>query len=46
MTEFSGGGDKIDFDGNTLVLECENTEYVYISGLEIFQFKVDDKFID
>ena len=23
MTEFSGAGDKIDFDGNTFLLECK-----------------------
>ena len=46
MTEFSGAGDKIDFVGNTLVLGCENNEYVNISGLEFFQFKTDDKIID
>ena len=46
MTEFSGPGDKIDFDGNIFLLEFENTEYVYFSGLEIFQFKTDDKIID
>ena len=45
MTEFSGASDKIDFDGNTLLLECENNEYVYFSGLEIFQFKMDN-FLD
>ena len=46
MTEFSGAGDKIDFDGNTYLLECEDNEYVYIYGLEIFKFKTDDKIID
>ena len=46
MTDFSGAGDEIDFEGNTLLLECEDNEYVYISRLEIFQFKTDDKFID
>ena len=46
MTEFSGARDKIDFDGNTILLECENNEYVYISGLEIVKFKTDDKVID
>ena len=45
MTEFSGAGDKTDFDGNTLLLEFENIEYVYIFGLEIFQFMADDKII-
>ena len=33
MTEFSDTGDKEEFDGNTLLLECEDNEYVYISGL-------------
>ena len=28
------------------LLECENNEYVYISGLEIFEFKTDDKIIE
>ena len=45
MTEFSGARDKIDFDGNTLLLECEDNEYVYISGSEITKFKTDDKII-
>ena len=46
MTEFSGAGDEIDFDGNTLLIECEKNEYVSFSGLEIFQFKTGDKNID
>ena len=46
MTEFSGARDKNDFDGNTLLLECEDNEYVYISGLEITKFKTDDKIIE
>ena len=45
MTEISNTGDKEEFDGNTLVLECEDNEYVYISGLEIFRFKADDKIL-
>ena len=45
MTEFSGVVSS-EFDGNTLLLECENNEYVYISGLEITKFKIDDKIID
>ena len=36
MTEFSGAADiSSDFDGNTLLLQCENNEYIYISGLEM-----------
>ena len=46
MTEFFEAEDKEKFDGNTLLLECENNEYVYISGLEIFKFKTGDKIID
>ena len=46
MTEFSGARDKNDFDGNTLLLECDDNEYVYISGLEITKFKTNDKIID
>ena len=44
MTERSDAVDEIDFDGNTLLLECGDKEYV--SGLEIFEFKTDDKIID
>ena len=46
MTESSGANDSPDYDGNTLLLEFEDNEYVYISGLEIFKFKTDDKIID
>ena len=46
MTEFSGAGVKIDFDGITFLLECENNDYVFISQLEIFNFKTDDKIIE
>ena len=46
MTEFSGANNSHDYDGNTLLLEFEDNEYVYISGLEIFKFKTDDKIID
>ena len=44
--EFSGADSSHDYDGNTLLLEIEDNEYVYISGLEIFKFKTDDKNID
>ena len=47
MTEFSGVGDNnSDCDGKTFSLESEDNEYVYISGLEMFQFKTAYKFID
>ena len=46
MTEFSVANNSHDYDGNTLLLEFEDKEYVYISGLEIFKFKTDDKIID
>ena len=46
MTEFSEAEDEDVFDDNTLLLECEDYEYVYISGFEIFNFKADEKIID
>ena len=46
MTEIPGACDKIYFDGNILLLECENNEYVYISGLEILQFKTNHEITD
>ena len=47
MTEFSGSADNSSgFDGNTLLLECEDNEYVDFSGLEITNFNTDDKIID
>ena len=46
MTQFSGANDSSGFDGKTLLLECENNEYVYFSGLEFFKFKTDDKIIE
>ena len=47
MTDFSGAvNNESCYDGNTLLLECENNEYIYISGLEISKFKIDDTIID
>ena len=46
MTEFSGAEDKVKFDGNTILLECEDNEYINISELEVTNFKTDDKIID
>ena len=47
MTEISGAADNLsDFDNNTILLEREESEYVYICGLEILEFKTDDKIID
>ena len=46
LTEFSGAGDSFDFDGNTILLQCKDNEYVHISGFEIFIFKTDDRVID
>ena len=46
MTEFSGALNNSNLDGNTVLLECEDSKYVYISGLEVFEFRRSDKFID
>ena len=43
MTEISGAKDISDFDGNTILLECADNEYINISGFEISKFKTDDK---
>ena len=44
MTEFSGALDNSNFDGNTILVECEDSNYFYISGLEIFEIRTSDKF--
>ena len=46
MTKFSGADDSSGFDVNTILLQCEDNEYLYISGFEIFKFKSDDEIID
>ena len=46
MTKFSGANNSSDFDGNTILLECGDNEYVYTSGFEISKFKTDDNIID
>ena len=40
MTEFSEAEDKEELDGNTLLSECEINEYLYFSGLEIFNSRL------
>ena len=45
-TRFSRALDNSKFDGNTILLKCEDSKYVYISGLEIFEFRTDDKILD
>ena len=47
MTEFYGAADyDSNFEGNTLLLEVEDRNYVFISGLEITKFETSDKVID
>ena len=38
--------DHPEFDGNTILLEFEDNEYVYNSGCEITKFKTNDKIVD
>ena len=45
-TEFSGALNNPNFDGNTILLECEDSKYIYISGLDVFKFRTDDKILD
>ena len=46
MTEVSGALNNSHFDGNTILLECEDSKYVYISALEIFEFRTEDKILE
>ena len=46
MTEFSGANGSSDFDGDTILLEWGDNEYVYISRIEISKSKTDEKIID
>ena len=46
MTIFSGALDNSNFDGNTILLECDDSKYIFISGYEIFEFGTSGKFID
>ena len=47
MMRFSAAAENSSiFDRNTLLIEFQNNEYIYISGLEIIKFKTDDKIID
>ena len=45
MTEVSEAKDNLLYDGNTISLELEDIEYIYISGLEILKFKTEDKIV-
>ena len=47
ITELSGAADyNSDFDGNSILPECQDNENVYISGLESSNFNTNDKLID
>ena len=46
MTEYSGALDNSNFDSNTILIDCEVSRYIYISGLEIFEFVTSDKIVD
>ena len=43
MTKLSGALEIYNFDGKTILLEREDIKYIYISGLEIFEFRTHDK---
>ena len=42
MTEFSSALNNFNFDANTILLEYEDSKCNYISGLEIFEFRISD----
>ena len=46
MTEFTAALNNPNFDGNTILLKCEDSKYNYISGLQVFEFRTDDKILD
>ena len=46
MTQFSGALNNLIFDGSTFLLDCEDSKSVHISGLEVFEFRTDDKILD
>ena len=39
LTESSGGLNNLKFDGVTSLLDCEDSKYIYISRLEVFEFR-------
>ena len=45
MSKFSGVLNNSNFDSNTVLLECEDSKYVRISGLEICEFRTDNKIL-
>ena len=46
LTKFSRVVNNPDYNGSTILLECESNEYVFFSGSEIFRLKIDDKIFD
>ena len=46
MTDHFGANDSSGFHGSTILLECGDDEYVYISGFENSKFKTYDKNIE
>ena len=46
MTELSAALDSVDFDGKTILLELDDIKHVYISGLDIFEFRTSNKIKD
>ena len=46
MTDISGALNNPNFDDRKIILDCEDSKYVYISRLEIFDFRTSDKTIE
>ena len=46
MSDFFGALNNPNFDDNNILLEYEDSNYIYISGLEIFEFRTEDKILD
>ena len=46
LTEISGALNNTNFDGNTILLGCEDSKYVYIPEFEIFEFRAHGIFLN
>ena len=48
MTKMSGARDSSDYDRNTILLECgeTNIEFIFISGFKIINFTTEDQIIE
>ena len=46
LTEMTEASDCFDLDGNSILVESDDNEHIFISGFEVNNFTTDDKDID